>query len=357
MMQRPAQSGRVIDGPQYANWSEKIFRQMREGGVDVAHVTVAYHENFRDTVDLLVKWNERFRLHEDLIAFAGSRRDIDAVVASGRTAILLGLQNPSPIEADIGLLEILHQLGIRFMQLSYNNQSLLCGGWMEREDSGLTNMGREVVREMNRIGMVIDMSHSGERSTLEAIEHSQRPIAVSHANPYSFRATRRNKSDQVLSALAESGGIIGLSLYPNHLSDGAATTLEAFCEMVAGLADRIGVDHIGLGSDLCQDQPSGVLKWMREGRWKHVTGDSEPFPQPPAWFRSNLDFVNLRAGLAAVGFRPDDIERIMWRNWMDFLTESLSPANAREKGPLAPQHDVAAGRRGRENGAAAALRS
>lgn len=321
-------SGRVVDGPQYANWSEKIFRQMHDGGVAIAHVTVAYHENFRDTVGLLVEWNRRFRRHADLIGLAGSRKEIDAVVESGRTAIIFGVQNPSPIEADIGLLEILHRLGIRIVQLSYNNQSLLCTGWTEREDSGLTAMGREVIREMNRLGMIVDMSHSAERSTLEAIEHSLRPITISHANPFSWKATLRNKSDKVLRALAESGGVLGLSLYSGHLRDGPATTLQSFCEMAAMLAERIGVEHIALGSDLCQDQPPSVLSWMRDGRWRQVAdAEPEPFPRQPDWFRSNLDFGNIREGLAAIGFSREDVESVMWGNWYRFFCESFEPGS------------------------------
>jgi microsomal dipeptidase-like Zn-dependent dipeptidase len=99
------------------------------------------------------------------------------------TGIVFGAQNCSPIEDDVGLVEIVHDLGLRFMQLSYNNQSLLATGCYEAEDPGLTRMGRQVVKEMNRVGLVVDMSHSAERSTLEAIEASERPIAITHANP------------------------------------------------------------------------------------------------------------------------------------------------------------------------------
>jgi microsomal dipeptidase-like Zn-dependent dipeptidase len=325
----PTQGGayRVIDGPQYANWSGRIFEEMRQGGVSVVHVTVAYHENFRDTVDLLVRWNERFRDFGHLIGFAGSVAEMDAVVASGRTAILLGLQNPSAIEADIGLVEVLHRLGIRFMQLSYNNQSLLCTGWTEAEDTGLTNMGREVIREMNRLGMVVDMSHSAERSTLEAIAASARPIVVSHANPSAWKATLRNKSDRVLRALADSGGMLGLSLYAAHLRDGGATSLAEFARMVRDLADRIGIGHIALGSDLCQDQPPSVVAWMRQGRWRRPLPEEADlvFPDQPAWFRSNLDFATLREGLREAGFSAGELDRIMWRNWYDFLADALSP--------------------------------
>ena len=172
-----------IDNLQYANWSEKIFRQMREGRVDAVHVTIAYHENFRETVLNFERWNRWFETHPDLIQPGYFAEDIDIARDAGRTAIFFGFQNPSPIEDDIGLVEILHRLGARFMQLSYNNQSLLATGCYEAEDPGITRMGREVIEEMNRVGMVVDMSHSADRSTIEAAEISARPIAITHANP------------------------------------------------------------------------------------------------------------------------------------------------------------------------------
>ncbi len=212
----------IIDALQYANWSEKIFREMRDGGVAAVHVTICYHENFRETVANIEAWNRRFEAHPDLICGASSAADIRKAQASGRTAIIFGLQNCSAIEDDIGLVEICHRLGIRFMQLSYNNQSLLATGCYEANDGGITRMGREVIAEMNRVGMVIDMSHSAERSTLEAIELSARPIAITHANPSSWHQGKRSKSGTVLKALAASGGMLGFSLYPHHLRNGSA---------------------------------------------------------------------------------------------------------------------------------------
>jgi len=254
-----------IDGLQYANWSEKIFREMREGQVDAVHVTIAYHENFRETVANFETWNRWFEQYPDLICKAVSGDDVRAAKAAGRTAIVFGFQNPSPIEDDIGLVEILHTLGARFMQLTYNNQSLLATGCYEAEDPGVTRMGREVIREMNRVGLVIDMSHSAERSTLEACEISERPVVVSHANPASWHPALRNKSDAVMRALAESGGMLGFSLYPHHLKGGSSCTLESFCQAMADAAELMGVDHLGIGSDLCQDQPDSVVEWMRVG--------------------------------------------------------------------------------------------
>ncbi|MEL6423283.1 MAG: membrane dipeptidase [Pseudomonadota bacterium] len=332
MPDAPSPRPPVIDALQYANWSEQIFREMRAAGVDAVHVTVAYHELFRETVARLGEWNRRFEQFAELIRPAGSAEDIEAAMSEGRTAIIFGAQNCSPIEDDIDLVEIVHQLGLRFMQLTYNNQSLLATGCYESEDTGLTRMGRQVVREMNRVGLVIDMSHSGERSTLEAIAHSERPIAITHANPAAWHPARRNKSDTVLAALAESDGMLGFSLYPHHLAGGSACTCAAFCEMVARTADQLGVGRIGIGSDLCQNQPDSVVEWMRVGRWsKEIdygegSADNPGFPPQPDWFENNLGFANLRNGLDSVGFSPTERDAILGGNWMKFMQKGFHPA-------------------------------
>jgi len=321
----------IVDGLQYCNFSESIFRQMREGGVSAVHVTVCYHEMFRETVTNLERWNRWFEQFPELIFKGSSGEDVRRAQAEGRTAIFFGAQNASPMEDDIGLIEILHALGLRFMQLTYNNQSLLATGCYEAEDAGLTRMGRQVVREMNRVGLVVDMSHSAERSTLEAIEHSTRPIAITHANPKSWHPGLRNKSDEVLKALAASGGMLGLSLYPHHLKAGSACTRESFCEMVARTVELMGIEHVGIGSDLCQDQPDSVVEWMRVGRWsKEIdygegSKDNAGFPPQPKWFKNNLGHRNIAAGLAAHGFHEDEVARIMGLNWLAFFDENFAP--------------------------------
>jgi microsomal dipeptidase-like Zn-dependent dipeptidase len=322
----------VIDGLQYANWSEKVFRQMREGGVDAVHVTIAYHETFRETVANIEAWNRRFERFADLICHAGAADDIRRAKAEGRTAIVFGAQTPAVIEDDIGLVEILHRLGLRFMQLSYNNQSLLATGCYEAEDPGITRMGREVIAEMNRVGLVVDMSHSAERSTLEAIELSARPIAITHANPASWHAAKRNKSATVLRALAGSGGMLGFSLYPHHLRGGSDCTLQDFCEMVARTAELTGAERLGIGSDLCQDQPDSVVEWMRAGRWtkrvEYGEGSAEApgFPPQPDFFRDNRDFPRLREGLRAAGFDAAEVDAILGGNWLRFFEDGFGAA-------------------------------
>ncbi|CAN5421081.1 dipeptidase [soil metagenome] len=315
----------VIDGLQYCNYSEQIFRDLRAGGVDAIHVTIAYHEDFREMVANIVRWNGWFAAYSDLIFHGRTGADVALAQRAGRTAVFFGAQNCSPIEDDIGLVEVCHTLGVRFMQLSYNNQSLLAAGCYETEDSGITRMGREVIAEMNRLGMVIDMSHSGRRSTLEAIDLSQRSIAITHANPHSWQPVVRNKSDEVLKSLAGRGGMLGFSLYPLHLKGGPDCTLVEFCDMVARTADLIGVGHLGIGSDLCQDQPDGVVQWMRRGAWTKAATDPAGFPPQPAWFRSNRDVPGLAAGLAKAGFAADEVAAIMGGNWRRFYEASFAP--------------------------------
>ena len=319
----------LIDGLQYANWSEKIFKQMRKGNVDAVHVTITYHENFRETVLQIEKWNRFFEQFPDLIFQGRTAADIKVAKETKRTAIFFGSQNPSCIEDDIGLVEILHTLGLRFMQLTYNNQSLLAAGCYEADDPGLTRMGREVVAEMNRVGLVVDMSHSAERSTLDVIEYSSRPIAITHANPSFWHSALRNKSNGVLKALGESNGMLGFSIYPHHLKNGSNCSIQDFCDMVAKTIDLMGEDNVGIGTDLCQDQPDSVVEWMRVGRWtKSIdygegSADKPGFPDMPNWFGGNLDFLNICTGLKNTGMDGSMISKVMGVNWYNFFSNSF----------------------------------
>ena len=196
-------------------------------------------------------------------------------------------------------------------------------------------MGRAVVAEMNRLGIVVDMSHSAEHSTLQAIEHSSRPIAITHANPHSWHPALRNKSDTVMRELAGAGGILGLSLYPHHLRGGSSCTLNDYCGMVAKAVDIMGIDAVAIGSDLCQDQPDSIVEWMRCGRWTKEmdygegSADAAGFPAQPDWFCDNRDFHNLAGGLLAVGFSAGECGQIMGGNWYRFYRDNFTPQDSK----------------------------
>ncbi len=313
-----------IDNLQYCNWSRDIFEINRKAGLDAVHVTIVYHEDFEELQKEIKKWEKLFYENSDLIFLGNDFKDIEKANLEKKTAIFFGFQNCSPIEDDINLVEEVHTLGCRFMQLTYNNQSLLATGCYEKIDSGVTNFGREVIKEMNRVGIVVDMSHSAEKSTFDAIEISEKPIAITHSNPAFWHPAKRNKSSDLLKALSENGGILGLSLYPHHLKDTTNCTLESFCEMAAKTADIMGVNNIGIGSDLCLNQPDTIVEWMRNGTWSKNKNfgegsKSKPgFPKQPKWFEDARGFINLEAGLKKVGFSDIETDGILGNNWYNF---------------------------------------
>ena len=198
-----------IDNLQYCNWTREVFEINRQAELDAVHVTIVYHEDYNEFLNEIKKWQKLFEKNSDLIFQGTNFKDIEKAKLEKKTAIFFGFQNCSPIEDDIYLVEKVHKLGCRFMQLTYNNQSLLATGCYEKIDSGVTNFGREVIKEMNRVGIVIDMSHSAEKSTLDAIEISEKPIAITHANPSFWHAAKRNKSNDLLKVLSDSGGNFG----------------------------------------------------------------------------------------------------------------------------------------------------
>ena len=313
-----------IDNLQYCNWSRKIFEINRSAGLDAIHVTIVYHEDFDELQLEIKKWEKLFHENSDLIFLGKNFQDIDKANKENKTAIFFGFQNCSPIEDDINLVEKVHQLGCRFMQLTYNNQSLLATGCYEKVDSGVTNFGREVIREMNRVGLVVDMSHSAEKSTLDAIEFSEKPIAITHANPSFWHPAKRNKSSDLLKILSDSGGMLGLSLYPHHLKDNTNCTLDSFCEMVAKTAEIMDIKKIGIGSDLCLDHPDTVVEWMRNGSWSKSKNYGEGsknkpgFPKQPDWFLDARGFSNIEKGLKKAGFSDTETHGILGNNWYNF---------------------------------------
>ncbi|MBT6692794.1 MAG: membrane dipeptidase [Porticoccaceae bacterium] len=320
----------MIDGLQYVNWNRQLFEDAQQGGVHCIHVTIVYWENIRETLENIGTWNRHFINHGDLIMPVRQARDILEAKRLGKVGIVFGFQNCSPIEDDVKMVEILHQLGVRIMQLTYNNQSLLATGCYEEKDGGVTRFGKQVIKEMNRVGMVIDMSHSAEKSTLETIELSQRPIAITHANPSFFHTALRNKSDTVIRAIGESEGMLGFSMYPFHLKNGPDCTLEEFCQMIGQTVEMIGIDRVGIGSDLCLNWDYKVLEWMRSGRWTtgvdHGEGSAErpAWPDQPSWFGGTKDLKIVAQGLEDQGFSDDDIAKVMGKNWLSFFEKSFS---------------------------------
>jgi membrane dipeptidase len=319
-----------IDNLQYCNWSKEIFESNREAGLDAIHVTIAYHEDYDEVQKNFEEWKGYFATYPELIFQGRSYLDIEKAHNENKTAVFFGFQNCSPIEDDIKLVESVHQMGAVFMQLTYNNQSLLATGCYEENDSGVTRMGKEVIKEMNRVGVIIDMSHSADKSTFDAINFSEKPIAITHANPLFWHKAKRNKPNDILKALGESGGMLGLSLYPHHLLGGTNCTLDSFCQMVGKTAEIIGTKNLGIGSDLCLKQPDSIVEWMRNGTWTKTkdygegTVSNAAFPNQPEWFQDARGFDNIEKGLKKVGFNNDELYGILGDNWFNFYKDYIN---------------------------------
>lgn len=215
----------------------------------------------------IAKQERHFEEHADLIALATTAEEIEAIAASGRTVVVYGFQDTSPFEDDIELIEIFHQLGVRIAQLTYKVQNRVASGCWEPDELGVSQLfRRNVIEEMNRLGMVIDVSHCTEQTCFDAIEYSSRPIAVTHANPQEFVGTdielnRRTKSTELIRKLAETGGVIGLSNYPKIMKDGSNCTLDTFLDMTTWTVDLVGADTVGLGTDFYDGWPESQIKW------------------------------------------------------------------------------------------------
>jgi len=323
----------IIDGLQYCKWDREYFLSLQKSGITAVHVTLVYHEMARETLTRFAQWNKLFEQNSDLIMPIMSMSDVQLAKSTGKVGIFFGAQNCSPIDDEIGLIEVMRKQGLLIMQLTYNNQSLLATGCYEKNDSGITRFGKQAIAEMNRVGMIIDMSHSAQQSTLEAIDLSSRPICISHANPIFAHDALRNKSDEVIKALASRGGLLGFSLYPFHLPNSSACTLDDFCAMIAKTADLVGVDHLGIGSDLCLNQPQEVLEWMRNGKWSKAmdygegSSSNSGWPDDLSWFKDEHGMENIYNGLIKYGFQEKEANQILGGNWFNFLDDGLKPKN------------------------------
>ena len=313
----------TVDGLQINKWDRGVLEELRRGGVHAVNATCAVWEGPRETLAAIGDWLALARENRDVVRLVTTTAEIHEARAAGQVAVLLGFQNTSPFGDDYRLVEVFARLGVRIAQLTYNIQNLVGGSCYEPEDSGLTRFGTTVVAEMNRVGMLVDLSHVGERTSLDAVHASAQPVAVTHANPSWFHDSPRNKSDHLLEAVAKRGGVVGCCLYPNTLAGGAAAGLEEFCRMVVRLIGTLGPDHVAIGSDCTRGWGPEFVGWLRNGRWQ-PPGPPErapQWPEWPAWFSGPEHFPVLTDGLRAAGLEDGDLAAVLGGNWLRLFDE------------------------------------
>ncbi|SNY48568.1 Zn-dependent dipeptidase, dipeptidase homolog [Pseudooceanicola antarcticus] len=328
---KPAQ---IIDGLQCGHFDRDSFVNLKAAGVHGVVVTCGFWEGTLESLDSLGRWRDLIRENSDVAAFGYTPEDIENAAAEGKVAAILGYQNSNLFEGRIRLVEMWAELGVRVVQLTYNNQNELAGSCYEAEDSGLARYGKEVIREMNRAGILVDCSHVGNLSTLQAIEASEKPIAVTHANADSLFAHKRNKTDDVLHALRDTGGVIGVAAYRNITGNYFSGPIENWCEMVAKTVEIAGIDSVAIGTDRSHNFTAPDYAWMRMGRWTRgidygAASAARPGKAPPPdWFQSLEDMQIIPNGLRSVGFSEEEVAKITHGNWLRLYGETFRKSNS-----------------------------
>ena len=323
----------VVDGLNVSNWdSDAVYESLSAGGVTAINATVATWEGFRETVDHLARWDARLRERADTIAPIRTVDDILAAKRDGRTGIIFGFQNASPVENRLDRLAVFHRLGVRIVQVTYNERNLLGDGCYERVSGGLTHFGADAVAEMNRLGILIDLSHVGERTTLDVIDASERPVSVTHANAKPYYDVPRNKTAEAVRRLAERGGVVGATCIITFLKTGEDSKLPDYVDAIDDMVQRIGIDHVGIGTDFTQDQTNSF--------WRYI--GSQQGSKYPAWhidpnvrndrrllYPMGLETPDklpaLADALSGRGYGWEDVEKVLGGNWMRLFREVWQP--------------------------------
>jgi membrane dipeptidase len=312
----------VIDGLQISKFDRRVFESLAVGGLTCVNATVAVLEDFRETITIVAEWHRMFDENSSLIMPVRSTADIRRAKEMGKVGIIFGFQNTSPIEDDLRLLSIFKELGVRVVQLTYMERNYVGDGCLERTDCGLSKFGLEVIEEMNRLGILIDLSHVGDRTTMEAIEVSKKPVAFTHANPRSLHDHPRNKTDEAIQSLAEKGGVIGANIFPPFLASGSQATVADVIDVIDYLIDLVGVDHVAIGTDFTEGQPREIFDYWLTG--KSIKGPRMELDYPivnPVGIRSAADFPNLTDALIERGYHPSQVKKIIGGNWLRLFEE------------------------------------
>jgi membrane dipeptidase len=317
----------IIDGVSNSVLTREQHARFRRGGVTaVNHAAIDHGVGLDPTLLALTTLLREVETLDDCYLIVRSASDIGRASDEGRVGVILGLQDGRPLEDRIEYAQVLHAMGVRIIQLTYNRRNLIGDGCLEPGNAGLSRFGAAAVKEMNRLGILIDLSHCGVRTTMEAIDVSEAPVAITHANPSTFSPSPRNKPDDVLRALAGRGGVIGLTTFSPLVARtaSAAPTLDDFVQLVDHAVNLVGVDHVGIGTD----HTDGVFdpaKFDKEWGWRApLYRDLSEFMGP--WYRyetknvvgleSAADWGNLTEALLRRGYGEIDMQKILGGNFL-----------------------------------------
>lgn len=327
----------VVDGLVVSRWSREVFESMRAGGITAANCTVAIWEGFDEGMANVAAFDRWLGEHDDVVRRVRTVDDVRAAKAEGRVGVVLGWQNVSPLEDDLRRLILFRDLGLRVVQLAYNTQNAVGAGCYETRDSGLSDYGRDVVAELNRLGIAIDLSHVGRLTAREATLASTQPVAFTHVCPAALKEHPRNRDDDELRLVAERGGIVGVTPFPWFLRE---PTLAAFLDAVEHVIGVVGEEHVGIGTDFTEGHGDAFVEWiMRDkgyGRLLTATPLAALRVVMPEGLERLSEWPSLTLAMEQRGWAEERIMRLLGGNWLRFFDDVWAVA------PRSPAQTVTA---------------
>ncbi|MCA8052360.1 dipeptidase [Burkholderia arboris] len=297
----------------------------QRGGFTAVTPTVGgMHGGSAETLLRLAYWHRVIRERDDLV-LVRTADDIRNAKKTGKTGLILHFQGTEPLDRTVDLLDVYNALGVKVIQLTYNKRCHVGDGCEEPSDSGLSRYGKSVVKRMNDLGIIVDCSHTGVRTSLDAIDASTAPVILSHANPKAVYSVHRNASDELLRAIASSGGVIGIVGYPAFVSSDKRPTLDQYIDHIAYLADQVGIDHVGLGIDYFGGQhgicPEDVALAAYERKIALHIWSRETYPAPPYYYPEGIEtpdkMLALTERMLARGFSAAEVKQVLGENWLN----------------------------------------
>ncbi len=317
----------VIDGLVY--FCDGDPAPLKQGGVTAANVTVTHMlADLAQTVSGLGRWHKTLNAPDSGWKLIRLAADIMAAREQGKVGLIMGWQNALPVGHDLDRVSAFHALGLRVMQLTYNEANLVGDGCLDERNAGLSRFGRALVAELNRVGMAIDLSHCGERTTIEAAQASSSPVLVTHANARALDEQPRNKSDAAIRAVAATGGVIGASIHGFLNWDGDPAhppTLKNFVRHVQYLSELVGVEHVGIGTDFSAAadpaEVNAILAMSKDaypetgGKYARAFGNSSASRYPKET-PTPAQFPRILEALHNGGFNAAEVQAIAGGNFL-----------------------------------------
>ncbi|MEE4378380.1 MAG: dipeptidase [Candidatus Competibacteraceae bacterium] len=312
----------IIDGTCPLLAKRKYVDWYIEGGCTVVTPTVGGFNPMDETLSLIGKWLRFIREREDLVLIERAGQVLKAK-EEGKTGVILHLQGPEAVADDLDLIDVVKRLGVGIIQLTYNVENRL-GYGCQTPDNGLKPFGKAFIDRCNQAKVIVDCSHTGYRTTMDAIEYSDKPVIFSHANPMALWKTQsaRNVEDDQIRAVAESGGLTGVTGFPGFISGEEQPSLQRFIEHIDHFVEIGGIDHVALGIDYYMGQWPVVEGEAAQAEWESMVDGGHwkgpEYPPPPHRYPAGIETPRtlplLTAGLLDRGYSPEDVQKIMGLN-------------------------------------------